>query len=267
MLSIIKEHNTIHHRALSPVIQLSNDLTKIQLHTISVVGTKSTGQKIEIQLSVNAYILNYGPCIYYNIISNIPYKKGEWLEHPFKGIRLENSIEVGDYIDDTETTRKILHDLILSNNWKKYITPAINYDKKNIKSILYNTVIDMIRYKENLNTNNVKLRINVLQLDNNQLALKISINVPIERLDFYPFYMIDNKEKTSYSGILNDTPAIRQMIDDLVSPVERKLYVTFDIDYKAHLIGNLHKLFIKSNEMTKCMVINDLISCLQMHWS
>ena len=82
--------------------------------------------------------------------------------------------------------------------------------------------------------------------------------------------MIDsNKEKTSYSGILNDTPVIRQMIDDLVSPVKRKLYVTYDIDYRAHLIGNLYKLFLKpnANEKTKCMIINDLIYCLGMHWS
>jgi hypothetical protein len=278
MLAIIKEHNTIHRRADRPVVQSSPDLSKIQLHTVSVVGIRSTGEPIDIQISINAYILNYGPCIYYDIISNIPYKKDEWLEHPFKDLRLENSIEVGDHIDDTPTTRKILEDIIIPDNWKKYISSAGYYDAKNIKSVLHNTVIDMIGHKEDYETGdtievNLKLRVNVLQLDNNQLGIKISTNYPIkdgERWDLHPFRMIDsNKEKTSYSGILNDTHVIRQMIDDLVSPVKRKLYVTYDINYRAHLIGNLYKLFLTPNTpaKTKCKIINDLIICLGMHWS
>jgi hypothetical protein len=276
MLAIIKEHNKIHRRADRPVVQSSPDLSKIQLHIVSVVGIRSTGEPIDIQISINAYILNYGPCIYYDIISNIPYNKGEWLEHPFKDLRLENSIEVGDHIDDTPTTRKILEDIIIPDNWKMYISPSSYYDEKNIKSIFHNLVIDMIGHKEDHDTGdtievNIKIRINALILNNNKLAIKISTNVPIkegERWDLHPFRMIDsNKEKTSYSGILNDTPAIRQMIEDLVSPIKRKLYVTYDIDYRAHLIGNLHKLFLKTNEKTKCMIINDLLACLGMHWS
>jgi len=276
MLAIIKEHNTIHRRADRPVVQSSPDLSKIQLHTVSVVGIRSTGEPIDIQISINAYILNYGPCIYYDIISNIPYKKGEWLEHPFKDLRLENSIEVGDHIDDTPTTRKILEDIIITDNWKKYISPSTYYDEKNIKSVFHNTVIDMIGQKEDYDNGDtievkIKMRVNALILDNNKLAIKISTNVPIkegERWDLHPFRMINiNKEKNAYSGILNDTPAIRQMIDDLISPINRKLYVTYDIDYRAHLIGNLHKLFVKTNEKTKCMVISDLIYCLAMHWS
>ena len=69
MLTILKEHNSIHRRALRPVIQSSPDTSKIQLHTITVVGTKSNGEMVDIKLSINAYILNYGPCIYYDIIS------------------------------------------------------------------------------------------------------------------------------------------------------------------------------------------------------
>jgi hypothetical protein len=276
MLAIIKEHNKIHRRADRPVVQSSPDLSKIQLHTVSVVGIRSTGEPIDIQISINAYILNYGPCIYYDIISNIPYNKGEWLEHPFKDLRLENSIEVGDHIDDTPTTRKILEDIIIPDNWKNYISPSSYYDEKNIKSVFHNLVIDTIGHKEDHDTGdtievNLKVRVNALILNNNKLAIKISTNVPIkegERWDLHPFRIIDNnKEKTSYSGILNDTPAIRQMIEDLVSPIKRKLYVTYDIDYRAHLIGNLHKLFLKTNEKTKCMVINDLLACLGMHWS
>jgi hypothetical protein len=282
MLAIIKEHRTIHRRGVRPVVQFSTDRpledqTKAQLHTVNVMAKKISGEMVEIELSINAYILNYGPCIYYDIITNVPYIEGHWMEHPFKGVRLENSIEIGDHIDDTPSTRKIIEDIIVPDNWKMYIKPGGIYKAEQVKSTKVNTVIDMSCLKDSTDLDpinvDVKVRVTVLELGNNQIALKVSTNVPMKEGEFWsqhPFGTIRKKGTLqSITGILNDTPTVRQMIDDLVSTNTWKLYVTYDCDYRSHLIASLCTLFVKSmdEEKTHCQVINDLIKSLTYHWS
>ena len=275
MLSIQKEFNTVHRRFLHSVVQTTGD-EKLVKHLVNVDAKKLNGEIVSVQLYIKAEVLNYGPTIYYEIITNIPYRKGEWLEHPFNGVRLENCYQVGDHIDDTPTTRKIIEDLVLENNWKKYIYSAGLYNVDNVKSVIHNSILELIGKKNDDETADsidvkIKLKVHALLLDNNQIALKISTNVPIkdgEWWDMHPFrYIHDNKEKTFYSGILNNTPAICQMLNDLVTPNKWKLYTTYDITYREHLIENLYKLFLKPSEKTKCKVINDLMNCLSVHWS
>ena len=275
MLSIQREFNTVHRRFLHNVVQTTG-AAKLVKHLVNVDAKKLNGEIVSIQLYIKAEVLDYGPTIYYEIITDIPYKKGEWLEHPFNGLRLENCYQVADHIHDTPTTRKIIEDLVLEDNWKKYIYSAGLYKTDNVKSVIHNCILDLVGDKtddataDSINVK-LKLKVHALLLDNNQIALKISTNVPIkdgEWWDMHPFRRIhDNKEKTTYTGILNDTPAVRQMLNDLVTPGKWKLYVTYDISYREGLIENLYKLFLKASEKTKCKVINDLMTCLSVHWS
>lgn len=275
MLSIQREFNTVHRRFLHNVVQTTG-AAKLVKHLVNVDAKKLNGEIVSIQLYIKAEVLDYGPTIFYEILTDIPYKKGEWLEHPFNGLRLENPYQVGDHIHDTPAIRKIIEDLVLEDNWKKYIYSAGVYQTENVKGTLHNCVVDLVGDKtddataDSINVK-LKLKVHALLLDNNQIALKISTNVPIkdgEWWDMHPFRRIhDNKEKTTYTGILNDTPAVRQMLNDLVTPNEWKLYVTYDISYREGLIENLYKLFLKPREKTKCKVINDLMNCLSVHWS
>jgi len=277
MLAIIKDHRSIHRCGVRPVVQNSTDLSKVQLHIIKVIGKKVSGEMVEIQLSINAYILNYGPCIYYDIITNIPFKDEDWINHPFKGCRLENRFQVGDHIDDTPTTRKIFEDIIIPDNWKLYIKPGELNVTQHVKSTKINTVINMNCHKDSIEFDQidveVKIRVTVLELENNQIALKISTNIPMaegESWSQHPFRCIEEKGPIkNITGILNDTPAIRQMIDDLISTNTWNLYVTYDCDYRSHLIASLYTLFVKSinEDKTQCQVINELIKSLSYHWS
>ncbi len=277
--SIIKEHNAIHRRGVRPVVQSSSDLQKVQLHIFTLKGKKANGDLVDIQLSVNAYILNYGPCIYYHIITDTPYKKGAWLDHPYMNLRMDYdscNIMVADHIDDTPAIRKMIEDIVIPNVWEKCTKLGDTFSKDQIISTLLDKTIDMVGNKDSsefypINVK-LKLRVHLLELENNQLALKLSTNVPMkdsEEWTLHPFRYLKHKNLKSICGILNDTPAIRQIIDDLVNPDKFKLYTSYDIDYRAHLIENLSKLFVKPDSQTKTQsqVINSLISCLQTHWS
>jgi hypothetical protein len=277
--SILKEHNAIHRRGVRPVVQSSSDLQKVQLHIFTVKGKKANGDLVDIQLSVNAYLLNYGPCIFYHIITDTPYKKGAWLDHPYMNLKMDYdscNIMVADHIDDTPAIRKMIEDIVIPNVWQEYTKLGDTFSKDQIKSTLLDKTIDMNGYKDSFDFNptyvKLKLRVHLLELENNQLALKLSTNIPMkenEDWSLHPFRYLKSKNLKSICGILNDTPAVRQIIDDLVNPNKFKLCTTYDIDYRAHLIENLSKFFVKPNsEMkTKSQVINDLISCLQTHWS
>lgn len=278
MLGLIKEHNQIPRKGLYPVVQYSSDYTKVQLHNVDLIGKKSNNDDVSISLSINAYVLSYGPCIAYNILSNIPFKKDEWKDHPFKDIKMDYdsyNIALGDYIDNTPTTRMLLEDIIIPDKWKKYIKPGIEYTKDQVKSELINKVINIIGMQDDYSFDTkrvpMKLKVNVLELENNQLAIKISVNQVIKDDDMWslhPFRYL-KKNLKSISGIVNDTPLIRQMIDDITIEKKWELYTTYDLDYRSHVINNIKELFVKPNDMekTKSQVINTLIKCLKYHWS
>jgi hypothetical protein len=277
MLCIQKEFNTIHRRFLHNVVQSQGD-TKLAKHIINVVGKKITGETVDIELCVKAEVLNYGPTIYYEVISNIPYNKDEWIEHPFKNLKMDydsKSIRVADHINDTPTTRKLIEDLVVPDNWCKYVSNASEtYTVDQIKSTIINKIVDLTGMKEddNFESTDVKIKMRVIayELKNGQIALKITTDHAFdinERWDLHPFRFLDKSKVSSITGILNDTPAIRQMIADITVQSNWKLYVDYDLSYRAHVISNLYTFFVKSIENTKCKIINDLISCLSVHWS
>ena len=274
MEHIINEHNSIPRCGIMPLVKLSDDDNKVQLHKINLIGKKINGEETNINLSINAYYLNYGPCIYYNILTNIPYYKDTWIDHPYKNINLDYdsyNIMIGDYIDNTLSTQKIIEDIILENNWKQY-SKKLN-EIPVIKSKLINSSINIKCFKmHNDKQYNIKLCISVLELENNCLAIKITTDIPMKTNEIWsshPFRHIKMYNKTVISGYLNDTLTIRQMINDLININEFELYTTTDSDYRSHIIANLYTLFVKpnDNDKTQSQVIQTLIKCLKYHWS
>jgi hypothetical protein len=285
MEKIIKDHNKIPQKALCPLIQTSPNLDIIQLHKINLIGKKVNNDLVNIELSINAYILNY-QTIYYNIITNIPYVKDEWIDHPFKNYNIDNdlfNIQIGNYILETETTKKILEDIIIPDNWKKYIKPYIpnnNLNKSFCKKININMVgkeelfvLDNNFENYEIDYKDIKLNIElkIKELENNQINIKITPNIPIKNntpFTLHPFMKLKNKNLEYISGVLNDTPTIRQMINDLININDFKLQHTYNIDYASNIIANLEILFLQSNcEKTQSQVINDLIKCLDYYWN
>jgi len=288
MQAILNEHNSTHRRFSYPVIQIATScqVNKSINHIINVVGKKLTGEIVTIHLSIKADVLNYGPTIFFDIISNIPYTDGVWSEHPFLGLKLYDdaeNIQVADHIDDTLPIRKIFEDLIVPDNWKKYIPRLIDtYSTDQIKSTITNSVVKFIGSRMldddhmNINVRVIAFELAVDHIDTEsppQIAIKISVEQTIkegESWDLHPFrFLKKNINLKNISGIVNDTPMIRQMIHDLIRRDEIKLYTSYYSDYRSKLISNLTTMFIKKSDanMTQCRVINKLIGCLQLHWS
>jgi len=285
MQDILTEHNTTHRRFSYPVIQtVTSQANKSINHVINVVGKKLTGETVTIHLSIKADVLNYGPTIFFDIISSVPYTDGKWTDHPFLGLKLyddSENIQVADHIDDTLPIRKIFEDLIVPDNWKKYVPKSIEtYSTDQIKSTITNSVVKFIgsrMFDDEHSTINVRIiALELHQLDVEsppQIAIKISVEQSIkegESWDLHPFrFLKKNIDVKNISGIVNDTSMIRQMIYDLVRPDEIKLYTSYYSDYRSKMISNLSTMFIKKSDtdLTQCRVINKLIGCLQLHWS
>jgi hypothetical protein len=285
MQDILTEHNTTHRRFSYPVIQtVTSQANKSINHVINVVGKKLTGETVTIHLSIKADVLNYGPTIFFDIISSVPYTDGKWTDHPFLGLKLyddSENIQVADHIDDTLPIRKIFEDLIVPDNWKKYVPKSIEtYSTDQIKSTITNSVVKFIGSRM-FNDDHININVRVIALELHQLdvesppqiAIKISVEQSIkegESWDLHPFrFLKKNIDVKNISGIVNDTSMIRQMIYDLVRPDEIKLYTSYYSDYRSKMISNLSTMFIKKSDtdLTQCRVINKLIGCLQLHWS
>jgi len=285
MQAILTEHNTTHRRFSYPVIQTANSqATKSINHVINVVGKKLTGETVTIHLSIKADVLNYGPTIFFDIISSVPYMKGEWIDHPFLELKLyddSENIQVADHIDDTLPIRKIFEDLIVPDNWKKYVPKLIDtYSTDQIKSTITNSIVKFIGSRMfDDDHKNINVRIIAFELHHTdveflpQIAIKISVEQPIkegESWDLHPFrFLKKNIDVKNISGIVSDTLMTRQMIHDLVRPDELKLYTSYYSDYRSKMISNLSTMFIKKTDtnLNQCRVINKLIGCLQLHWS
>lgn len=281
MRNIMKLHiNEIPKRSVVPIVNGPSETEKPVLHKVKVIGIKDTNEKIDITLSIKAYRLDYGPTIMYEVISNVPYI-GEWKEHPFKDVELDDytgNIQSANYIDDTPATSTIIEDLI--SNLEPYTKTSIKNEDVNlekIKTIIVNKVVTIISFQE-INFCQTKeipimMKVTAFQLMNGQIALKIATNISNKgNWSIHPFRYLNSKKAVSkIVGMLPDTPGIRQIINDLTNESEFKLFTTYDGDYRASLINNLHSMFItketKQKDKSPCLVARDLIKSLHSHWS
>ncbi len=279
--NIIKEHiNEVPRRSVCPIVDGPSQIGKPVLHTVKVVGIKDNDEKVDITLSVKAYRLDYGPTIYYEVISDVPYY-GNWKEHPFKDVKLDDytgNIQSANYIDDTPATSTLVKDLI--SNLDSYTKTSIKDGEVNlekIRAVVVNKVITITSIKENIHYQSkevpIKMKVTAFQLMNGQIALKIATNISNKgNWSVHPFRYLDGKKDVDkIVGILPDTPGIRQIINDLTQESEFKLYTSYDGDYRAKLIDTLHSMFItketKQKDKSSCLVARDLIKSLYNHWS
>jgi len=229
----------------------------------------------KISLFIKAYILNYGPTIYYDVLCSEPFSEGLSI-HPFSNIKLdeEETISKGDFIDHTQTTTQLLLDLIGFEKVKeKYCGVVVKEGDnipENIASILSNNYVRDYKCSKFGDTDEIiiKVKISVLKMKNTTLAIKISCNTKYNnKFDIHPFRFIDISKKY-FSGVVPDTPAIRAIIKELCQEAEFKLYTTYDSDYRSKLIANLYNFLINDYKpISKCKVVNQILKSLSIHWS
>ena len=114
-----------------------------------------------------------------------------------------------------------------------------DWQKKHTKSILCDTKITVIGSMDD--DIPIELHVKAIELDYGPVIdFEVSASHPFTNLmewSDHPFlcskeYMEDGK----VANIIEDTPVIRAMIMELVSPVKHKLHTTTDCTYKARLI-------------------------------
>jgi hypothetical protein len=114
------------------------------------------------------------------------------------------------------------------------------WQKKHTKSILVDTTITVIGSNETEHVP-IELHVKAIELDYGPVIdFEVKASIPFTNImewSDHPFacskeYMEDDK----VANIIEDTPAIRAMIMDLVSSEKRDLYTTTDCTYKARLI-------------------------------
>jgi hypothetical protein len=235
---------------------------------ISVFGTKNDVTTTHINIKIEA-IENFKK-IGYKITSNLPITD-DYNEHPFKGITMNDSnYYITDFIENTPSTKCLINDIINFKNPSynlKYYT--FDYEKNkysnivNLKAIKNDTkyLIETIIP--------IKLKVQVLKLFNNKLAIKITTNIKVnESFETHPFLRIFKKGCTSSKlvGIFSDTTTINSMIGDLIKPTEHELYTTRDMDYRSKIISNLNTLMIRDKEVSDCEILNKMISSLFIHY-
>jgi len=113
------------------------------------------------------------------------------------------------------------------------------WQKNHTKSVLCNTTITVIATRdEDLP---IELHVKAIELDYGPVIdFEVKASIPytnnIEWCD-HPFACsTEYMENGLVANIIEDTPAIRAMIMELVSSEKRKLYTTTDCTYKARLI-------------------------------
>jgi hypothetical protein len=113
------------------------------------------------------------------------------------------------------------------------------WQKKHTKSILCDTTITVVARKDD--DVPIQLHVKAIELDYAAVIdFEVKASEPFtDMMDWcdHPFacsteYMEGNK----VANIIEDTPAIRAMIMELVSSEKRNLYTTTDCTYKARLI-------------------------------
>jgi hypothetical protein len=115
-----------------------------------------------------------------------------------------------------------------------------DWQKSHTKSILVDTSITVIGTNDDGDIP-IQLDVKAIELDYGPVIdFEVSSSAKFTNMidwSDHPFmcsneYMEDN----TVSNIVDDTPAIRALIEELVSPVKRKLYTSTDCTYKARLI-------------------------------
>ena len=114
-----------------------------------------------------------------------------------------------------------------------------DWQKKHTKSIFCDTKITVIGSMDD--DIPIELHVKAIELDYGPLIdFEVSASIPFTNItewSDHPFacsteYMEDKK----VANIIEDTPLIRAMIMELISPVKHKLHTTTDCTYKARLI-------------------------------
>lgn len=242
-------------------------------------GIKKDGSKFPMKIWVKAYDLDYGPCIDFETIVSTPFGE-QFKEHPYRGIELDydsGNIMNGDYIDSTPAIKQMIKDLIDSNMRKLYTKSIIqegDIKPEQVKSTIVDKTLNFltIRGWETSEEKILKVRVHCLNLVNGMIAVKISTNVPHDTyFDIHPFRYIkgsNEKKLVRITGIIPNTPAIQQIIKDLIQDEKFKLYTTYDTDYRSKLIATLYDFFIRdSNKVSECKVIYKFIKNICLHWS
>lgn len=114
------------------------------------------------------------------------------------------------------------------------------WQKKHTKSVLVDKKISVIGSNDNGDVS-IELHVKAIELDYGPVIdFEVKASVPFTNMmdwSDHPFasskeYMEGNK----VANIIEDTPAIRAMIMELVSSEKRNLYTTTDCTYKSRLI-------------------------------
>jgi len=96
---------------------------------------------VPIKLSIEAIILDYGPVINLEIISDTPYFDDgmlSWSDHPFQWLDkkyFEDGEAVGNIIDDTPATRALINELASSEPYKLYTTTDCTHKGRIIRAL------------------------------------------------------------------------------------------------------------------------------------
>ena len=114
-----------------------------------------------------------------------------------------------------------------------------DWQKKHTKSILCDTKITVIGSMDD--DIPIELHVKAIELDYGPVIdFEVSASHPFTNLmewSDHPFACsTEYMEGKKVANIIEDTPVIRAMIMELVSPVKHKLHTTTDCTYKARLI-------------------------------
>jgi hypothetical protein len=114
------------------------------------------------------------------------------------------------------------------------------WQKNHTKSILVDTSITVIGTNDNGDIP-IQVHVKAIELDFGPVIdFEVRSSVPFTNLmewSDHPFsYSKEYLEGDKVANIIDDTPAIRAMITELVSSEKRKHYTTTDCTYKARLI-------------------------------
>lgn len=77
-----------------------------------------------------------------------------------------------------------------------------------------------------------------VELEYGTISLDISVNIPYENglWESHPFMYANMKGKV-IGEVLENTPAVRELIHELGNPIPKKMYTTTDICHRARLIS------------------------------
>lgn len=244
-------------------------------HEYDVPSVTMNGDEMSVKLNIFSRETDYPDRIYYSILvdkavnfkHNIYKKRGrrevvdyaehEWREHPF----LNMSMDMTSYnirhcrvMHKINTSVILLEELHHPNNLEKYMIPNKHSE---IKKNLYNIEITSLGIDCH-DSFPITYNLVVNELYDNQLSLEITTNNPIPEHDFrwtsHFFRWVKDIHISKLCGVLNDTPLVRTMIDDLIN--------IDDFNIQNGLVHSLECMFVNDEPKSMCQVVNDHINAL-----